>query len=126
MRIINITFVNIRNVNFLISRKREVNVPKIKFFFVKENNSLTVKENNSLAVFHPPHIYCTFTECLTFHIDTIFTNKSITTFTSCHTTRTGTLSVSLRMSGVQFIWFPCFSHFKIVYGMEELLSETKV
>ena len=46
-----------------------------------------------LTIFHPPHIQCPFTECLTFHVDAIFTYQTVSTHTSRDTTWSGPFPV---------------------------------
>ena len=53
-----------------------------------------------LAILDPSHIGSTFTECLSFHINTIFTNKSHPTFPSRVLTGSGALAIIFGMGGI--------------------------
>jgi len=65
----------------------------------------SIKLCDRLVVLDESHVNGAFTECLTLHVDSVLSDKSITSFTSGDSARTGSLSVSLRMGGVQLIRF---------------------
>ena len=64
-----------------------------------------------LAVLVPSHVQGSFTEYLTLHVDAVFSDESHTSFTSSDSACSGSLSVSLGVSGVQLVGLSGFGHF---------------
>lgn len=50
-----------------------------------------------LVVFAPTHVNSAFTKDLTFHVNAVFANQSLTTHASGNSTGTGPLAVILRV-----------------------------
>ena len=64
-----------------------------------------------LVVLVPSHVQGSFTENLTLHVDSVFSDQSHTSFTSSDSACSGSLSVSLGVSGKQLVGLSGFGHF---------------
>jgi hypothetical protein len=65
----------------------------------------------TLVVLDPSHIDGALTEDLTLHVDSVFSDQSMSPEAASDTACTGSLSVSLRVCAKKLIGFACLGHF---------------
>jgi hypothetical protein len=66
----------------------------------------------SLGVFDPSHIEGAFTEDLTLHVDSVFSDKSVSPEAAGDNACARSLTVSLGMCAKKLIGFACLGHFE--------------
>jgi hypothetical protein len=73
----------------------------------------------SLVVLVPSHIDRSLTENLTLHVDSVFSDESVSSLATSDAALTGSLSVVLGMGSVKLIWLSCLGHFIYISGAQE-------